>query len=237
MPISRRATVVRFSASNHFSPMNTGLNRAFFRETVQGRGVGEATINREPGGAGAYAHVVVGVYALSRGRGNIFSWNARSTIPAGFAKAVIEGIESVVNAGVLAGFELIDVHISVEDGSYHEEDSTSDAFREAAAEAVADALHQAQPLILEAYSSLSVIVPAKLATVVQTVIGSEARQAVQSETLLHAITASIATSEVNNVIRKVLVVTGGVGQISCAHGGFRSAREPLAGVHMSVGSD
>jgi elongation factor G len=201
--------------------MDIGLNRVFYRETVQRRGVGEGKMVRQIGGAGAYAHVQVAVDALSRGRGNIISWNARSAIPAGFAIAVMRGIDEVVNAGVLAGFELTDVHISVEDGSYHEEDSTSDAFKEAAKEAVAMALHQAQPMILEAYSSVSVIVPAKLAAVVQAVIGAEARQAVQSETLLHAITANVSTCGVNDVIRKLLVVTAGVGQVSCARGGFR----------------
>jgi len=214
--------------------MNTGLNRAFYRETVQGRGVADGKVTPQPDGAGAYAHVRVAVDALSRGRGNVLSWNARSTIPAEFAPAVLQGIDYVMTAGVLAGLPLIDVQISIADGSYHEEDSTRDAFRQAAQEALTAALLQAQPLLLESYSTLSVIVPAKLATVVQTVIGSESRQAVQSETHLYAINAGIATAELNELIRKVLVVTSGVGQITCTHAGFRPAPESAGGSPVAV---
>ena len=206
--------------------MNGELSRALYRETVQGRGVGEAKIQRQVGGSGVYAHVRVAVEALNRGRGNIFSWDARATIPARFASAVVEGIDDAMKAGVLAGFELTDVHVSVEDGSYHEEDSTSDAFREASHEAVTLALREAQPLMLEAYSTVRAIVPGKLAAAVQAVMGLQSGEAVQSQTNLHAITANIPTPHVEGLIRNLLAVTGGVGQITYSHGGFRPAAEP-----------
>lgn len=190
---------------------------------MQGSGTGEGKIVPGIDGAGAYAHVVVAVDALTRGVGNIVRWNARSTIPAEYAPALLEGIDAVIRAGVVAGFELVDVQIAIESGSHHEEDSTRDAFREAAQKALSCALLQAEPLLLEAYSTLQVIVPARLATAVQAVIGAESRQAVQAETQLHAIAAHVATAAVNQLVRKVLVVTSGVGQITCAPGGFRPA--------------
>jgi hypothetical protein len=64
-----------------------------------------------------------------------------------------------LSSGVLAGLELTDVHASVQDGSYHEEDSTADAFREAAAKATTKALRDAHPVILEALASVSITVP------------------------------------------------------------------------------
>ena len=214
--------------------MNGGDIRAFSRETVQGRGVGEGKVTPEIGGSGAYAHVRVAVEALSRGRGNIFSWDAGSVIPARFAAAVVRGIDDVVRGGVLAGFELVDVHVSVKDGSYHEEDSSSDAFREAAREALTQALQEAGPLILEAYSTVRAIVPATLSAAVQAVMGSQSGEAVQSETRFHAITANTPAAQVDGLIRNLLAVTGGVGQITYSHGGFRLATEPPDIVEVRV---
>jgi elongation factor G len=112
--------------------MNDGLNRSFYRETVRDRGSADGRVVREFGGESVYAHVQVTVRALERGQGIVFAWNAGSNIPVKFAPAVLEGIHKAASAGVSEKFELSDIHISVDDGSYHDVDSTLDAFREAA---------------------------------------------------------------------------------------------------------
>jgi elongation factor G len=156
--------------------MNNELNRFFHRETVRDSGVAEGKVIRQRGGIGVYAHVRVAVDALVRGHGNVLSWHAGLNIPAKFASAVAHGVQDAMNAGVLAGLELTDVHVSIEDGSWHEEDSTSDAFREAAEHAVAQALRQAHPLILQSVSSVSIIVPTELAARVQATSASQGGQ-------------------------------------------------------------
>lgn len=105
--------------------MDSGLNRSFFRETVQRSGTGEGKVVRQRGGIAMYAHVRVSVHPLDRGQGVVFAWNAGLNIPAKFAPAVSQGVHDVMRAGVLARFELTDIHASVESGSYHEVDSTA----------------------------------------------------------------------------------------------------------------
>jgi elongation factor G len=122
--------------------MNSGLNRSFYRETVQDSGVGEGKVIRQRGSSGVYAHVRVEVRPLNRGHGTVLAWNAGLNIPAKFVAAVMQGIQDAINDGVLAGLEVTDVCAAVEDGSYHEEDSTADAFREAAEKAVKEAIRQ-----------------------------------------------------------------------------------------------
>jgi elongation factor G len=206
--------------------MNNGLNRVFFRETVEGSGVGEGKVIRQRGGVGVYAHVRVAVHALSRGRGKVFAWNAGSNIPAKFAPAVAQGVQDAMNAGVLAGLELIDVHASVEDGSYHEGDSTADAFREAARKAAAQALREAQPLILEALSLVSITVPVEFIAEVQATLTSHGGQVMRSEIQPQAITASLRASRVDDLFGELLEITGGHAKISSTSAGFRPRPEP-----------
>jgi elongation factor G len=139
--------------------MNSQFNRRFYRETVAGSGAGEGRVICHRGGRDLYAHVKVAVHALGRGQGRAFAWNAGTGIPARFASAIAEGIENALNAGVMEGFEVTDVQMSVEDGSYHDVDSTEATFREAAEKATTDALRQAHPLVLEAVVSVRVDAP------------------------------------------------------------------------------
>lgn len=206
--------------------MNNGLNRIFYRETLQGSGVGEGKIIRQRGGVGVYAHVRVAVHALSRGQGRVFAWNAGSSIPPKFASAVAHGVEDAMTAGVLAGLELIDVHASIEDGSYHEEDSTADTFREAAENATGQALGQAQPLILEALSLVSITVPGEFRAVVQATLTSRGGQVMRSDMPSEAIAAILSASQVDDLIGELLELTEGNARFSIASAGFRPRPEP-----------
>ncbi len=125
--------------------MTASLNQAFHRETVLGSGVGDERVVRQHGSLGVYAGIRVEVRSLARGKGTVFAWNAGANIPARFATAVAQGVRDAISTGVLAGLELTDVLVSVEDGSYHEEDSSEAAFREVTQRATTAALRQAIP--------------------------------------------------------------------------------------------
>lgn len=217
-----------------FATMNKGLNRIFFRETVKDSGVGEGKVIRQRGGVGVYAHVRIAVHPLGRGQGKVFAWNTGSNIPAKFAPAVAQGVQDAMNAGVLAGLELIDVHASVEDGSYHEGDSTADAFREAAEKAAEQALREAQPVILEALSLVSITVPVEFAAVVQATLASHGGQVIRSEMQTQAITTSLPASHVDDLFRALLEITEGQAIISAASAGFRPTPEPPDAVEQWV---
>jgi len=148
------------------------LEHAFYRETVQDSGVGDVRVIRQQLGTGVYAGVRIAVRGLSRGQGSVFAWNAGLNFPARFASAVLLGVQRVMDAGVLAGLEVTDIHVSVEGGSYHEEDSTVDAFSEAAEKATIEAIRQARPLILEALSLVTIAVSRSLLDAVEATVTS-----------------------------------------------------------------
>ncbi|HXH51593.1 MAG TPA: hypothetical protein VNM47_19815 [Terriglobia bacterium] len=214
--------------------MNNELDRLYYRETVRDSGVGDEKVIRQHSGISVYAHVRVAVEGLSRGRGNVFSWNAGLNIPAKFAPAVTRGVQDAMNVGVLAGLQLIDVHVSIEDGSYHEVDSTSEAFSEATERAVAQALRQAQPQLLEAISLVTIRIPQEYAAIVQTTVASDAGEELHSGMPAKTITVKIPTSDVDGLMVKLLEVTDGQAKISSASAGFRPASDPPDPVNQWV---
>lgn len=208
--------------------MNNGFNRLFYRETVQDSGVGNERVIRQRNGVGVYAHIEVAVRALARGRGIVLAWNAGLNIPSRFAPAVVQGVQDAINGGVLAGLAVTDVHASVENGSYHEEDSTASAFREAAGRATEEALRQARPMILEALETVSVTVPEEFVAPVEASLALHAEQTktIRSDTRSQSITATIPASHVSDLIAELLRVSEGQACISSTSAGFRPRPEP-----------
>jgi elongation factor G len=208
--------------------MNDGLTRCFHRETVQDSGVADGKVIRQRGGIGVYAHVRIEVHALNRGQGTMLSWNAGLNFPAKFVSAVLQGIQDVMDAGVLAGLEMTDVYASGEDGSYHEEDSTADAFREGATTAATEAIQQARPIILEALSLVIVTVPLNFIEAIDATVtshGGKAR-ATTSEAQSRTLAASVPASAVSNLIVELLRISNGCASISSRSNGFRPRQEP-----------
>ena len=216
--------------------MNDRLNRSFYRETVRDSGSSNGKVVRQSGGQGVYAHVQVTISALARGQGTVLAWNAGPNIPAKFVPAVLDGIHMAMNAGILAGLELTDVQISVDDGSYHDVDSTMDAFREAADNAVTEAIRQARPIILEALSKVTVTVPSKFIDFVEARMKSRGAttKTMSSETAYQILTVTIRTPDVNNLILEVLENIEGGARIFVASAGFRPRPEPPEAVEQWV---
>jgi elongation factor G len=202
-------------------------NRRFYRETVLGRGIGDVKIARVRDSIGVYAHVRVAIRPLSRGQGTIFEWNAGLNIPAKFANAVSQGVQDAIAAGKLGGFELTDVCVAVQDGSYHQEDSTAEAFREAAEKAVREATLQAGPIILEALSSVTITVPEEFVAAIEAIVKSSGGQpSTRPEIQSGAITASVPSSDLRDFVGELLRISGGQARISIGSAGFRPRPEP-----------
>lgn len=165
---------------------------------------------------------------MSRGRGTTIAWNAGLNFPAKFVSAVLQGIQDTLSAGVLAGLEITDVCVSIEDGSYHEVDSTADAFREAAKEATAEAIQQAQPIILQALSLVTVTIPTNFIKAVDAAVtshGGETRTTT-SQAQSRILTANVPASNVSNLIVELLRISDGCANISSRSDGFRPRPEP-----------
>jgi len=150
--------------------------------------------------------------------------------------AVLEGIHEVMDAGVLADLELTDLYISIDDGSYHELDSTVDAFREAAREAVTAAVRQAGPMILEALSQVTVTAPASLIDSAEALVKSHGGRSeiTASQMAKRRLTTTIPAGGVNRLIAEVLQIGEGIVSISSASAGFRPRSEPPEAVEEWV---
>lgn len=208
-------------------------SKIFFRETVRESGSGEAKFVRQRGARSEYAHVRVSVRPAERGRGAILEWKAGVNIPAHFSSAVLRGIEDALHAGG-AGLEVTDVCVSVDDGSFHDVDSNEESFREAAHEAVLQAIQQAGPKIMEAMSLVLITLPAvqvEVAEIAVARLGGEATPAVQKEDGTKALAANLPTAAVNELIEELLSATRGNASISSRSNGYRPRLDP----HESTG--
>jgi elongation factor G len=131
-----------------------------YRQTVRARGVGERKHILQTGQVCEYAHVELSIEPLPRGGGFQFAKGTafHDSIPSRFLSYVEFGALTAAQKG-LWGFPLVDVRVCIEDGSYHDVDSTALAFQKASTGALVEAMLAAQPLLLEQSVSLTVSVP------------------------------------------------------------------------------
>jgi len=139
---------------------NVGKPQVAYRETIREQAEAEGRFIRQTGGRGQYGHVKIRVAPLAAGGGFRFE-NAivGGAIPREFIPAVQKGIEEALEAGVLAGYPMSDIQVTLFDGSYHEVDSSEMAFKIAASMALRQAAEKARPVLLEPIMSLEVVVP------------------------------------------------------------------------------
>ena len=129
---------------------NSGKPQIAYRETITAEAKGEGKLIKQSGGRGQYGHVVVTVRPNERGKGlTIENEVVGGTIPKEYIPAVKKGIEEAVLNGVVGGYPVIDVHVDIIDGSYHDVDSNELAFKLAAIFAVKDGFKKAKAIMLE----------------------------------------------------------------------------------------
>lgn len=139
---------------------NIGKPQVAYKETVRERGKGEGRFIRQTGGRGQYGHVVLAVEPLARGDGFRFKDETKEgVIPKEFVPAIESGVREALQAGIMAGYPVVDVEVSLKGGSYHEVDSSEMSFKIAASLAVKEALQEAVPVLLEPVMALEVIAP------------------------------------------------------------------------------
>ena len=115
---------------------------------------------RQTGGRGQYGHVLLRVEPLAPGAGFEFKDDTKGgTVPREYVPAVEKGVKEALDAGVLAGYPVVDVKVALYDGSYHEVDSSEMAFKIAASICFKDACRKASPVILEPIMAVEVVVP------------------------------------------------------------------------------
>ncbi|MFA5080749.1 MAG: elongation factor G [Candidatus Paceibacterota bacterium] len=140
---------------------NVGKPQVSYKETIATNSSAEAKYVKQSGGRGQYGHVKIKMEPRERGEGFLFINDIKGgTIPREYIPAVEKGIKEAIDKGVVAGYPMIDVQVSLYDGSFHEVDSSEIAFKIAAAMAFQDGARKAGAYILEPISKLEVVVPA-----------------------------------------------------------------------------
>src|SRR3989338_6267426 len=138
----------------------TGKPQVAYRETVKNSVDQEGKYIRQTGGRGQYGHVFIKVEPLERGKGVEFvNKVVGGAIPREYIPAVEKGIKESCESGVLAGYPVVDVRITLFDGSFHEVDSSEIAFKMAASEAFKSAQRNAQAYLLEPIMNIEVVTP------------------------------------------------------------------------------
>ena len=139
---------------------NVGKPQVAYRETITVPVDAEGKFIRQTGGRGQYGHVKIKAEPLPRGGGFEFV-NAivGGVIPKDFIPAVQKGIEEAMQSGPLIGFPVVDLKVTLYDGSYHEVDSSEMAFKIAGSMAIKDAVKKGQPAILEPIMKVEVVTP------------------------------------------------------------------------------
>ena len=139
---------------------NVGAPQVAYKETIKKAVDQDTKYARQSGGKGQYGHVKIHVEPNESGKGYEFV-NAivGGAVPKEYIPAVDAGIQGAMNAGVVAGFPVVDVKVTLYDGSYHEVDSSEMAFKIAGSMAFKEACRKADPTLLEPIMKVCVIVP------------------------------------------------------------------------------
>ena len=139
---------------------NVGNPQVAYRETIMKAVEQEGKFVRQSGGKGQYGHVFLRVEPKESGEGYEFIDSiVRGAIPKEFIQAVDKGIQDQMQSGVIAGYPVVDVRVTLFDGSFHDVDSSEMAFKIAASIAFKDGTENAEPILLEPIMNVEVVTP------------------------------------------------------------------------------
>jgi elongation factor G len=139
---------------------NVGAPQVSYRETIRKTVEQETKFARQSGGRGQYGHVYLRIEPQEAGVGYEFVNSiVGGTVPKEYIPAVDKGIQEAMKNGVLAGFPMVDIKVTLYDGSYHEVDSSEMAFKIAGSMAIKDGAAKAKPVLLEPIMKVEVVTP------------------------------------------------------------------------------
>ncbi|MEZ2348911.1 elongation factor G [Terriglobus sp. RCC_193] len=144
----------------HKVEANVGKPQVNYRETIKSNAEAEGKYIRQSGGSGNYGHAKIRIEPNETGKGYEFSNDTKGgAIPKEYIKPIDQGIQEAMAGGVLAGYEMVDIKVSLYDGSYHDVDSNEMAFKIAGSMAFKEAARKAKPVLLEPVMAVEVTVP------------------------------------------------------------------------------
>ena len=139
---------------------NVGAPQVAYRETLTQPSEAQGRYIKQSGGKGQYGDVWIKVEPLKRGEGFVFEDKIiKGVIPKEYIPAVEQGIREALDNGILAGFPVVDIKVTLFDGSYHEVDSSELAFKVAGSMGFKEAARKAKPVILEPIMKVQITLP------------------------------------------------------------------------------
>jgi elongation factor G len=139
---------------------NVGKPQVAYRETLRSTVESEGKFIRQTGGRGQYGHVWLKLEPLPQGKGYEFvNGIVGGTVPREYIPAVDKGIQEAVQTGVIAGYPIVDVKVTIFDGSFHDVDSNEMAFKIAGSIGFKEGFRKAKPVLLEPIMKVEVVVP------------------------------------------------------------------------------
>jgi elongation factor G len=173
---------------------NVGKPQVAYRETIRGKVESEGKFVRQSGGRGQYGHVWLKLEPNEQGKGYEFvNGIVGGSVPREFIPAVDKGIKEAVDTGVIAGYPIVDVKVTIFDGSYHDVDSNEMAFKIAGSIGFKEGFRRAKPVLLEPIMKVEVVTPEEYSG---DVIGDLNRRRGQITGMDEQIAGKIITAEV-----------------------------------------
>jgi elongation factor G len=200
--------------------VNTKEPKIPYRETITAKAEGHYRHKKQTGGAGQFGEVYLRVEPAERDSDPSldFSWDIfGASIPGQYEPAVYKGINEVMQKGIVAGFPLQDIKVSIYDGKHHPVDSKEVAFRAAGKGAFIDAVDKAKPVLLEPIVNMEVTVPAENMGDITGDLASKRGRVLGQDVLpgnIIVIKAQVPLSEVTQYNSQLKSVTGGRGSYS-----------------------
>ena len=210
---------------------NVGQPQVSYKETVRGTADVDCKYKRQSGGSGQYGHVKIILEPNEPGAGYEFiNKVVGGSIPKEYIEPVNQGIQGAMESGVLAGYQVVDVKVTLYDGSYHEVDSSEMAFKIAGSMAFKEAMRKADPVLTEPIMQVDILVPEEyMGDVIGDInsrrgqiAGMEARGAVQ------AISAKVPLSEMFGYATDLRSRTQGRGQYTMQRSHYAEIPKSIA---------
>ncbi len=186
-----------------------------YKETIKKKAEAEGKYKRQSGGRGQYGHCFLRVEPLERGKGYEFVDEIfGGVIPKNYIPSVEKGVLEKMSEGVIAGYPIVDIKVTLYDGSYHEVDSSDMAFRIAARMALQKAVLEGSPCILEPIMEVEIKTPEEfLGSIISDINSRRGRVlSFEKEGKYHKVKAHVPLSEIQNYTMDLRSLTKGAGK-------------------------
>lgn len=197
--------------------VDTQLPKINYKETITGTADISYKHKKQTGGHGQYGEVYLKIEPLERGEGFEFADNiVGGTIPKQFIPAVEKGVVETMQKGIYAGFTIVDVKVTLYDGSFHSVDSSEMAFKTASSKGFKDGFMKATPVLLEPIDTVEIMIPTKFMGDITGDINSRRGQMLGVDSIgdMQVIKAKIPEAELQTYSTELRSATGGEGSFT-----------------------